>query len=168
MKKVVITGPESTGKTTLAQALALHYQTYWVREYARIYMDHLHRPYEEADLLAIAKGQLASEEVAKAKASRLMICDTSLEVIKIWSEVRYNRCHPWILDKYQQQKVNLYLLCAPDIPWAPDPQRENPEDREALFKRYQQELKEKNCIEIGGNRQERKSIAISAIETLLK
>lgn len=164
--RIVVTGPESTGKTTLAQALAQHYQAYYVKEYARIYLDNLNRPYEEQDLLNIAKGQLASEEAAKAK--KVLICDTSLEVIKIWSEVKYKRCHPWILEKYRQQKVDLYLLCAPDIPWEYDRQRENPDGRNKLFSIYKQELKEKNHAEIRGERAERLQTAIQAIDVLLK
>ena len=168
MKKIVITGPESSGKTTLAEQLAAHFHTLHVKEYSRIYLHNLSRPYEEADLFNIAKGQLASEEVAKAKVKDLLICDTSLEVIKIWSEVKYNHCHPWILEQYQQQQVNLYLLCSPDIPWEYDPQRENPADRNVLFKRYQHELTGKSVIEIRGSREERLRSAIQSTETLLK
>lgn len=168
MIKIVVTGPESTGKTTLAQALAQHYQTDWVREYARIYIDNLARPYQEEDLLSIAKGQLASQEVAKGKANDIMICDTSLEVIKIWSEVKYGHCHPWILEKFRQQTIDLYLLCAPDISWEHDTQRENPYDRDQLFSIYQQELKEKNYVEIRGQRTERLQKSIEAIDFLLK
>lgn len=168
MIKIVITGPESTGKTTLAQGLGRHYQTDWLREYARIYIDNLHRPYEQEDLLIMAKGQLASEEAARMKGQNLIICDTSLEVIKIWSEVKYHACHPWILDKLQKQKVDVYLLCTPDIPWQPDPQRESPEDRERLFTIYQHELEDKNYIEIRGDETKRLSTAIQAVDTLLK
>lgn len=168
MIKIVITGPESTGKTTLTQKLANHYQTAWIREYARIYIDNLHRPYTQEDLLSMAKGQLASEEIAKMKGQNLIICDTSLEVIKIWSEVKYQTCHPWILDKLQKQKVDLYLLCAPDIPWQHDPQRENPEDREWLFAIYQNELKGKNYAEIWGKEDKRLGTAIQAVDALLK
>ncbi len=167
MVKIVVTGPESTGKTTLAQQLAAHYQTAWVAEYARIYLNNLHHPYELADLLSIAKGQLASEEVARMKDQKLLICDTSLEVIKIWSQEKYQTCHPWILDQLQKQQIDLYLLCAPDIPWQPDPQRENPEDRHRLFTIYQHEL-EKSHMEIRGDEDQRLSIAIQAVDSLLK
>ncbi len=165
--KIIITGPESTGKTTLAQGLSGHYQAFWVKEYARIYLDQLQRPYQEDDLLAIAKGQLASEQAAQTKADELLICDTSLEVIKIWSEVKYGRCHPWILEKLRQQKTDLYLLCTPDIPWACDPQRESPQDREALFTLYKQMLKDKNYVEIAGNKEKRIQTAIQAADALL-
>ncbi len=165
--KVVITGPESTGKTTLAEALAGHYQTFWVKEYARIYLDQLQRPYQEDDLLAIAKGQLASEQAAQTKAGKLLICDTSLEVIKIWSEVKYKRCHPWILAQLRQQKTDLYLLCTPDMVWEYDPQRENPQDREALFTLYKQMLEGKNYVEIAGSKEKRIQAAIQAVDALL-
>lgn len=166
--KIVVTGPESTGKTTLAQSLAKHYATSWVREYARIYIDNLNQPYEEEDLLAIAKGQMASEAAAKAKMNRLLICDTSLEVIKIWSEVKYRRCHHWILEKFRQQQVDLYLLCAPDIMWTYDPQREHPDDRDQLFLKYKETLKERNYVEIRGEGEARFRIARQAIDALVK
>jgi nicotinamide riboside kinase len=95
MQKIIITGPESTGKTTLAQQLAQHYQTVWVPEYSRDYIAQLNRSYEEDDLLEIAKGQVRREDEMVAKHTPdLLICDTSLLVIKVWSKVKYQRCHP--------------------------------------------------------------------------
>lgn len=166
MIKVVITGPESTGKTTLAQSVGEHYHLSWVAEYARIFLNQLNRPYEQADLLSIAKGQLASEKAAETKEQKLILCDTSLEVIKIWSEVKYQDCHPWILDSYAQQQVDLYLLCAPDIPWQPDPQREHPQERERLFAIYQRELAGTRHAEIRGSHEQRLATAIQAIGAL--
>src|SRR5690606_31123528 len=86
MKKVVILGPESTGKSTLSQQLATHYHTEWVPEYARQYLEELGRPYEQHDLLTIAAGQLGLEDEMAQKAQGLLICDTDLYVIKVWSE----------------------------------------------------------------------------------
>lgn len=135
-KSIVITGPESSGKTTLASQLANHFGTLWLPEYAREYIDKLNRPYAESDLLAIAKEQNEREQDLVLKSKDLLFLDTSLEVIKIWSEHKYGRCHPWILDQIQHQDHTLFLLCRPDIPWEYDPQREDPENREAIFELY--------------------------------
>jgi len=142
MLKIVVTGPESTGKTTLASQLAKQFKTICVPEYARTYIDGLNRKYRESDLLEIAKGQVFIEDEMAAKSAGLLFLDTSLEVIKIWAEFRFGKCHPWILEQLQKRRNDLYLLCAPDLPWAFDPQRENPDDREELFRLYQKVLTE--------------------------
>ena len=165
MRKIVITGPESSGKTTLAASLAKHYQVPWVAEYARDYLNQLDQPYQEKDLLTIAQGQISREDRA-AQITDLLICDTSLLVIKIWSEYRYDHCHPWILEQLAQRPVDLYLLCIPDIPWEYDPQRENAQDRDILFKQYQQALTDQPYVTIQGNRIQRLQQAINAINLL--
>jgi len=139
MKKLTLTGPESTGKTTLAQQLAEATDAPWVPEYARDYL--AGRPgYEEADLLSIARGQLEREQQYAQRAEELLICDTSLEVIQVWGQYRYGRVHPWIAEQLQAHPADLYLLCYPDLPWEPDPLRENPHDRDALFAMYEELL----------------------------
>ena len=170
MLKIVLTGPESTGKTTLAKHLAGHYRTAWAPEFARSYLNGLGRPYERADLLKIAEGQLALEDEIAATANDLLFLDTSLEVIKIWSEFRYGNCDPWILEKLKTRPSDLYLLCKPDLPWELDPQRENPKDREALYDIYRQELMALNVpfSEIQGFDEYRFYQCVSAIETSQK
>ena len=138
--KIAITGPESTGKSMLAAQLAEHYHTVWVPEYAREYIDNLDRPYIQEDILEIARGQIRSETAICRQASELLICDTELIVTKIWSEVKYGECDPWILNKLESHKYDLYLLCDIDIPWSEDPQREHPHMRESLLNLYKQEL----------------------------
>ena len=167
MLKIIITGPESSGKTTLAQSLAKHYHTDWVPEYARDYLDRLDRPYQEEDLVIIAQGQIEREDEL-AQSTDLLICDTSLLVIKIWSEYRYGRYHPWILEQLAERPVDLYLLCRPDIPWEYDPQRENAHDRDVLFKQYQEALtrQKQNYVTISENRSQRLPQAIKAIDSL--
>jgi len=165
-KKITITGPESSGKTTLARQLAKAFDTLWAPEYAREYIDQLDRPYREADLLEIARRQVAREDEFAEKSGELLFCDTSLEVIKIWSEYRYGRCHPWILEQLEKRQPDLYLLCAPDLPWEYDPQRENPDDRDALFDIYRKELVGKKLIEIRGDSEDRTQKAIEAVQSL--
>ena len=96
MKKIIITGPESSGKTTLAKALAAHFKTVSVPEFAREYIDQLGRPYVESDLLEIAKGQLRLENEMAKRASNFLFCDTDLITIKIWALDKFGKCDPWI------------------------------------------------------------------------
>jgi NadR type nicotinamide-nucleotide adenylyltransferase len=127
-KKIVIIGPESTGKSTLTEQLARHYQTAWVPEYARAYIDGLPGEYREADLSKIARGQLNDEDQANVVAKhQLLFLDTDLYVIKVWSEHSYQDCPLWILQEIAQRKYDLYLLTYIDVPWVNDPQREHPQ-----------------------------------------
>jgi len=138
--RIAITGPESTGKSMLAEELAVWYNTVWVPEYARGYIDHLDRAYNREDILEIAKGQVRNENRRAAKANRFLFCDTELIVTKIWSEVKYGTCDPWILERITKNKYGLFLLCNIDLPWESDPQREHPHMREKLFELYRSEL----------------------------
>lgn len=144
-KKIVIIGPESTGKSTLTQALAEHFGEPWVPEYAREYLEKLDRPYEFEDLLSIAKGQISLEEKKLEEAKWFLFCDTDLHVLKVWSESKYKQVHPWILDQIEVRKYDSYLLTDIDTPWEADPQREHPEPemREFFFNLYRS-LLEKN------------------------
>jgi NadR type nicotinamide-nucleotide adenylyltransferase len=169
MLKIAVTGPESSGKSTLCAALAAHYHTSWVPEYARYFLTHLPREYEQADLLTIARRQMEWERRYARKAKDVLFCDTELLVIKIWSEVKYGRVDPWITAAYQRRKYPLFLLCTPDIPWIGDPLREHPNaaDRAALYQRYRDELvvKGANFVVISGADQElRLQQAISAVD----
>lgn len=140
--RILIAGPESTGKTLLARRLAEAYQTTWAPEYARAYLETLGRPYAEDDLLHIARGQLLLEDFQAQFARRILPCDTGMLVMKVWSEFKYGRCHPWILEQLQQRSYGLYLLCGTDVPWAYDPLRENPGEREELYAIYKRELEQ--------------------------
>jgi len=135
MHKIILTGPESSGKTTLCKALSKHFNLPFSKEYAREYLDALNRDYNQDDLLKIAKEQLQSE-------NGIQLLDTDLITLKIWSEYKYESCDSWILTQIEKQKSEkrFYLLCKPDIPWEVDPQRENPNDREELFEIYKKEI----------------------------
>ncbi|ALD20128.1 AAA family ATPase [Hymenobacter sp. DG25A] len=142
MIRVSLTGPESTGKTTLSQQLAAHYRTTWAPEYARAYLEKNGPQYTLADLEQIARGQLAAEEEAAAQASRVVFCDTDLLVIKIWSEHAFGYCPEWILQELQRHRYDLVLLLNVDLPWEPDPLREHPNLRQHFHQMYRRELQE--------------------------
>lgn len=137
--KIAFTGPESSGKTTLAKRVAELFNGICIEEYAREYLINK-LGYEQKDLDIIAKNQYENWNVE----GDLIIADTELTVIKIWSEYRYNYCSEYILEKYNNQDFDHYFLCKPDIPWEEDPLRENPNNREELFELYLNELKLSN------------------------
>lgn len=140
MISIGIVGPESTGKSTLSKSLAEHYQTLWSEEYAREYLTALDGSYEQSDLLKIAAGQLELANKVIRKANGIVFHDTDLLVIKVWSEFKYGDCDPWIVEKYELNKADLYLLTDTNIPYEEDPLRENPSQRGELFEIYEQEL----------------------------
>ncbi|MCK9219477.1 MAG: ATP-binding protein [Bacteroidales bacterium] len=169
IRKIAITGPESTGKSVLSEQLAKHYHTCWVPEYAREYLRQINRPYEEKDLVDIAKGQLKSEGNKQEMASDYLFCDTELIVIKIWSEVKYGRCHPWISEALASHAYDLYLLCDIDLPWQFDPLREHPNDRKFLFNLYFNELKNRNLpfLIVKGIGDDRLNSVVEKIDTFI-
>lgn len=169
LKRIAIVGPECTGKSTLSSSLAQHFNTVWVPEYARTFLEQLNRPYGEGDLLTMAQGQLLTEDEYANRASNILICDTNLIVIKIWSEFKYKSCDPEIINLLQQRHYDLHILTHVDIPWENDPQREHPDKREVLYSLYKKELTALQVpfIEIKGSHEERLTHAIQAIKTLL-
>ena len=163
--KIIVIGPESSGKTTLCNALSKHFNLPFSKEYAREYLNALKRDYNPDDLLKIAKGQLQTE-------NGLQLLDTDLITLKIWSEYKYGSCDNWILTQIEKQKPEnrFYLLCSPDIPWQADKQRENPNDREELFEIYKQELDdlEHNYFIVEGeNRIENSILKISPLISII-
>ena len=170
VKKVAVIGPECTGKSALSEFLAGHFKTSWVPEYARGYLNNLVRPYAEHDLLAIARGQMRIEDEWARDVDSLMICDTNLYVIKVWSEFKFGTCDEEILKQIATRKYDLYLLTYIDLPWVDDPQREHPDKREQLYERYLNEMKNQSVpfVEIRGEREHRRKVAVEAVEKLLK
>jgi len=171
MHKIVVLGPESTGKSTLSQKLAAHYNTVWTPEYAREYIENLPRPYEQHDLLAIARGQLQLEDEKAQQAGDLLICDTDLYVIKVWSEHKYGQCDPQILEQIASRRYDLYLLTYIDIPWENDPQREypDPQMREYFYRIYRDIVMNSGVpwADIRGSYAEREEKAIAAVQELI-
>ncbi|HTH56222.1 MAG TPA: ATP-binding protein [Cyclobacteriaceae bacterium] len=170
VKKVCVIGPECTGKTDLSQFLAQHYHTSWVEEYARAYLNKLGRAYDQIDLLKIAHGQLRMEDEWVYDANKVLICDTNLIVIKVWSEHKYGNCDPDIIKKIAGRKYDLYLLTDIDIPWAEDPQREHPDKRDYFRDIYRKEVLATGVpfVEIAGEREARRKKAIEAINSTFK
>lgn len=144
MRKVVITGPESTGKSHLSHKLAVHFHMPFVKEYSREYLDNLGRNYNQTDLVEIAKRHLKLENDLKVQNPNFLICDTDLLTLKIWSKYKYGSCDKFILNSLKSNVPDLYLLCDIDLPWEFDKQRENPNNREELFYIYENEIKKMN------------------------
>jgi len=170
LKKIAILGPESTGKSTLTEELAAFYNTVYTPEFARNYIAGLGRPYNENDLLHIAKKQLESTKYSARKANAYLFSDTELIVIKIWSEFKYKRVHPWIINEIKKQDFGLYLLTDIDLEWEFDPLREHPHKRERLLNLYTKELDKRKLpyIKINGQGKERTLNAIKAIDDFFK
>jgi NadR type nicotinamide-nucleotide adenylyltransferase len=168
--RIAIVGPECTGKSTLAEALAKHYSTCFVPEYAREYIDKLNRPYGLDDIVKISQGQLLLEDELISKANRILICDTNLVVTKIWAEFKYKQYPEWIKENIAKRKYALHLLTDIDIPWEADPQREHPHLRRELFEIYERELNELKVPyqTISGKPEMRLESAVEHIDKLLK
>lgn len=166
-KRIAIIGPESTGKSELCQHLAFHYDTEWVPEYARFYLDRLDGEYQKHDLKAIAEGQLSWEDEKAEYANKYLICDTNLIVIKIWSEHKYGETDAWIEEQLNEREYDFYLLNNIDIPWTPDPQREHPKLRKHFFEVYKKYLEDNKLpyAKVSGIEGERKKCAVDAIES---
>lgn len=173
--KVVLFGPESTGKTTLAEQLANHYQTEWVPEFMREYLEkkwqNTNQSIVRDDLIPIAKGQLKTEKQQAKKASKILFCDTNLLELKVYSEYYYNGfCPEFIRKEATKNEYDIYLLTYIDVPWTPDSLRDRPENREEMFDLFEKELIKQGFpyIRIKGNREERLNQSISVIDALLQ
>jgi NadR type nicotinamide-nucleotide adenylyltransferase len=180
LKKIVVIGPESTGKSTLCGYLADYYNTLWCPEFARQYLLDNGTTYTIDDLISIAKGQLdAAQKHIAALQSQIdqtaivkpLIIDTDMYVMKVWSEYVFGTCPTFILDEINKQDFDLYLLCKPDIPWVKDELREYPDEkpRQELFQIYKDILinQQTPWVEISGSFESRNQKAVTAIDALL-
>jgi NadR type nicotinamide-nucleotide adenylyltransferase len=141
IKRVVIIGPESTGKTELAQFLAKQYNTVYVPEFARNYVEQLNRPYTYEDIEIIAKEQIRLEKAYALNTNQILFFDTYLIITKVWFQVVYNKIPNWLDTAIRNSKIDLFLLTNTELPWIPDKVRENGgQMREKLFEIYKSEL----------------------------
>ncbi len=177
-KKIVIIGPESTGKSTLCSQLATHFNSIWVEEYAREYLLTNGTQYTYNDLLTIAQGQLNLEEkklntpMPNTQYPIPLFIDTDMYVMKVWCEFVFGNCHWWILDQIAERKYDLYLLCNIDLPWVKDELREYPdvEQRRKLYRYYKDLLINQSVpwVDIKGSHEERLQQAIVAVTQHMK
>jgi NadR type nicotinamide-nucleotide adenylyltransferase len=172
--KIVLFGPESTGKTTLSQQLARHYNTVWVPEYAREYLqnkwNNFRKTCENEDLIPIAKGQIKLENELAKKADKILFCDTDLLETKVYSQEYYGGFVDPDLDKAAKtNEYDLYLLTYIDTPWEADDLRDRPEMRLEMFQAFENALKThgKKYIILKGGRKKRFNKAIKAIDKIL-
>lgn len=173
--KVVLFGPESTGKTTLSEQLARYYNTVWVPEYAREYLqakwNNERKTCEPHDLLPIAEGQMQLENKLAKKATKILICDTDLLETKVYSEAYYvGHCDP-VLEKYAlENQYDIYFLTYIDVPWELDDLRDKPLERERMFQYFKDTLEKyhRNFVILKGNKKTRLATAVAHIDKLLK
>lgn len=173
MKKIIVIGPESTGKSTLCEQLANHYKTTWCPEFAREYLLEKKGNYNFEDLLNIAMGQLELEDTLINLASNgFYFIDTDMYVMKVWCEVSFEQCHTWILKQIAKRQYDMYLLCNIDLPWVKDELREYPDInvRRRLYKIYKDIMINAGAhwAEISGTDMQRFQMATSIIDTVYK
>lgn len=172
--KIVVIGPESTGKSTLCERLANHFHTEWCKEYAREFLLQRGTNYSYDDLLEVAQGQLKAEDrflqQFSSEQQSIAFIDTDMYVMKVWCEFVFGKCHPFILQEIIHRSYDGYLLCKPDLPWVKDELREYPDlrTRELLFHHYKDLLVNQSTpwFEVNGNDPERTSRAIEWVEQL--
>ena len=183
IKKVVIIGPESTGKSTLCEGLAQHYETSWCPEFAREYLLTNGTNYEYDDLLIIARGQLALEDeyttMLENQSLPMMengghlplFIDTDMYVMKVWSEFVFGQCHTFILEQAVRRRYDLYLLCDVDLPWTKDELRDYPEleTRQVLYRMYKDILVNQSVpwVEVRGDHKDRLRTSVAAVDKIL-
>ncbi|MEN8885796.1 MAG: ATP-binding protein [Winogradskyella sp.] len=173
--KVVLFGPESTGKTTLSKQLARHYNSVWVREYAREYLqdkwNNERKTCEPKDLLPIAIGQMQLENDLAQKTDSVLICDTDLLETKVYSEAYYaGTCNPILEAHALKNSYDLYFLTYIDTPWEADDLRDKPNERERMFNAFETALKTYNkpYVLLKGTKEERLKLAVAHIDSLLE
>lgn len=177
--RIAIVGPESTGKSSLSEQLAQHYNSGWVPEYARQFLIERKGRYTESDLWPMAQGQLqAIAEATHVLQNRNSVqplplfIDTELHVIRIWSEFVFGRCDDRILKALADQPVDAFLLCDTDLPWQPDPLREQPDlaVRQRIFQYYLDALVQQSLPwqRIQGQHETRLQLAIQLVDKLMQ
>ena len=170
LKRVAITGPESTGKSLLSSDLSVYYNSNIVKEYARDYFLNRDYNYVIDDLVTIAKGQIQKEEEIASQSTGLLFCDTEPISIGVWSDVVFKKVPDWITEKIINHPYDLYLLCDIDIDWEADPLRKNHNNRQYIYELFVKELEKYNCNYrvVSGKGKQRLKHAVTFVDELLK
>ncbi|CAN5410309.1 nicotinamide-nucleotide adenylyltransferase [soil metagenome] len=169
VKRIVLTGPESTGKTTLSQNLAEHYHTNWVEEYGRVHFDKVNGKLLREDFLIIAGTQAIKEDEAVRVSNKLLFCDTDQIVTQIFGELYLNESIQEIIEESKKRTYALFLLLDVDVPWVDDGTRDFPMLRKKHFERLRLELQNRGLpfVIISGDYEDRMKRAVAAIDSLL-
>lgn len=169
--KIVLFGPESTGKTTLAKQLARHFKTEWVPEFMRTYLqqkwDEKGEKISKEDLIPIAKGQLASEKKLIKKADNFLFCDTNLLELQVYCEYYYDGwCPLQIKEAVENEHYDFYFLTNLDVPWLVDDLRDRPNDRSVIFRNFELALIQRNIpfAVLSGTQEERMAAAVKILQ----
>lgn len=170
LKKIVITGPESSGKSWLTAKLGAHFTAPYALEYARIYLEEHGADYTFDTLEEIIEGHLAFQKKHLEQANGLLFLDTDLINFKVWEELVFGKTHNFLDEAIAQESDHLYLLTYPDLPWEADPLRENPENREAIFELHKKEIEKlgRTYMVVKGMEHQRLQNAINSTLELLK
>ncbi len=169
--KIVITGAESTGKTTLTKYLAKYYNSLYIKEYAREYVENLNRTYNYNDVVHIAKKQTELENEYLNKTDKILFVDTSLIITKVWFEVVFGKKPLWFKEKLIENFADFYLLCNNDLNWISDNVRENSgKMRQVLYETYKKNLEKYklNYRIVAGKGNVRFKNAVKLVNTFLK
>ncbi len=174
-RRIVVFGPESTGKTTLASTLAAHFHTSWSSEYVRRFWDEHRGVINASDLDAIGRGQVAAEDLAERNSQHVVFCDTDLLTCTLWNDLLFpGACPSWEREEAEARsgRTSLFLLCLTDLPFTPDPQRCFPDvkGRAMCMALWRRSLTERALpfVEIGGPGDARLSQAVRAVDSLLR
>jgi NadR type nicotinamide-nucleotide adenylyltransferase len=169
VRRVVVTGSESTGKSWLVQRLAQRFDTLWAPEFARQYALQKAAPLDASDVEPIARGQIIAEDAVLSRAKDLAILDTDLVSTVVYAEHYYGKCPPWVERAARKRLADLYLLCDIDVPWVADRARDRPQTRGELHAAFQDSLERLRAhyTIIRGSWEQREAAAISAVDALL-
>lgn len=171
MFKIAILGPESTGKSTLTESLAVHFRSAMVSEYAREYIENLTVPYTYDDVCNIARKQIEQELFyAENQNTEFVFFDTELIITKVWFDYKFGKIPDFVTERLNAGYFDLYLLCEPDLPWEADPVREHGTDRDFFFEWYKREIEQtrKPYVIVNGTGPERLKNATLAINSFCK
>ena len=169
LARVCITGPECTGKSTLARDLASHYRTTWVPEASRLYAERVARPLTAADVEPIAREHLSLVDKSLVRARRVVFLDADLTSTAVYGQFYYGFTSAWLEQEERAQRADLYLLCDVDVPWVADGIRDQPDDRDAMHERFARELErmEAHVVPIAGEWAARRAHAFAAVDALI-